>query len=214
MNYNNAKAAIAAAIKTNHNEEITGAVLQSVLLAMVDALGKGYQYKGIAVPGTAVTATDERAVYLAAQAGTYTFGDGTQQTLTAGQVAAFTYDSAWHKDVIFTVPDAYTKSEADALLAGKQKTLTAGQNISITEQGVISATGGGAAPAWGNITGTLSDQTDLQNALNALASSIAAKYSKPDGGIPATDLASAVQTALENIPTMVYATDNEIDSLF
>lgn len=27
--------------------------------------------------------------------------------------------------------------------------------------------GGGTAPVWGNITGTLSNQTDLQNALNS-----------------------------------------------
>lgn len=72
----------------------------------------------------------------------------------------------------------------EAALEGKQDTLTAGENIQI-EDGVISATdttytaGTGisiengvisntqTSAEWGNITGLLSAQTDLQNALNA-----------------------------------------------
>lgn len=49
-----------------------------------------------------------------------------------------------------------------------QPLLTAGENITI-EDNVISATGGGSAPVWGNITGTLEDQTDLKNALDGKA---------------------------------------------
>lgn len=44
------------------------------------------------------------------------------------------------------------------------QTLTAGTNITIDGSGVISATGGGT---WGTISGTLSNQTDLNNALNS-----------------------------------------------
>lgn len=52
----------------------------------------------------------------------------------------------------------------------KQNKLTAGTGISITND-VISATGGGTADAvdWGNITGSMSNQTDLMTALNAKA---------------------------------------------
>lgn len=52
----------------------------------------------------------------------------------------------------------------------KQNKLTAGAGISITND-VISATGGGTADAvdWGNITGSMSNQTDLMTALNAKA---------------------------------------------
>lgn len=49
---------------------------------------------------------------------------------------------------------------------------------------------GSSEPAvWGEITGDLDDQTDLKDALDA-------KYEKPSGGIPDTDLAEAVQTSL------------------
>lgn len=50
-------------------------------------------------------------------------------------------------------------------------------------------TGEGGTGVWGDITGILSDQTDLQSAL-------ASKYTKPGTGIPKADLASAVQTSL------------------
>ena len=48
-------------------------------------------------------------------------------------------------------------------LQNKQNKLTAGTGINITND-VISATGGGGV-SWGNITGTLSNQTDLNNIL-------------------------------------------------
>lgn len=43
-----------------------------------------------------------------------------------------------------TVPDSYTKAQTNSLLANKQDTLAAGNNIDITD-GVISATGAGFA---------------------------------------------------------------------
>lgn len=46
------------------------------------------------------------------------------------------------------------------------KYLTAGSGLTITGT-TITASGGGGSGAWGGITGTLSDQTDLQTALNA-----------------------------------------------
>lgn len=45
--------------------------------------------------------------------------------------------------------DAYTKSESDARFQGK---LTAGSNITISEDNVISATGGGGSTDWNDIT--------------------------------------------------------------
>lgn len=43
-------------------------------------------------------------------------------------------------NIVSTVADAYSKSETDALLADKQDLLTAGENISIAQDGTISAT--------------------------------------------------------------------------
>ena len=59
----------------------------------------------------------------------------------------------------------YDDTEIRSLINEKQDQLTAGENITI-ENNVISATGT-TATEWGNITGTLSNQTDLQRALDS-----------------------------------------------
>lgn len=69
--------------------------------------------------------------------------------------------------------------------------------------------GSGGGGAWGSITGTLSNQTDLQDALDAKQDTIAdladirtgaglgaSAYQKPGTGIPKSDLDSDVQTSL------------------
>ncbi|MEO5361960.1 MAG: hypothetical protein H7843_16220, partial [Nitrospirota bacterium] len=58
----------------------------------------------------------------------------------------------------------------------KLNTLNAGSNVTITNDNgsVTIAASTGGSPLWGNITGTLSAQSDLQSALNAKEPSIAA----------------------------------------
>lgn len=65
---------------------------------------------------------------------------------------------------------------------------TAGTGINIDANNVISATGS-AAVAWGDINGTLADQTDLQNALNAKQGTLTAgaNISIANNEISATD---------------------------
>ena len=60
----------------------------------------------------------------------------------------------------FAIDSTVTATKTD--LASKQDKLTAGTNISISAANVISATGA----SWGSISGTLSDQIDLNSALN------------------------------------------------
>ena len=69
--YEQLKAAITAAIKSNGNQEITGAILQSVLLSIVNTIGSGAVFKGVATPTTNPGNRDENCFYLAGTAGTY-----------------------------------------------------------------------------------------------------------------------------------------------
>ena len=64
------------------------------------------------------------------------------------------------------LPSPYTLPAATASTLGG---IIVGAGLTISSGGVLSATGGGVADsvAWGNITGTLTDQTDLANALSA-----------------------------------------------
>lgn len=97
--YSSLKATINANIKANNNHEITGAITNSVLNAMVDSLGAGYQYKGVATPtnpGSAQT-PDYKCFYIATTPGTYTNLGGL--VVADGEVAILKYDSSWTKEV-------------------------------------------------------------------------------------------------------------------
>lgn len=97
-NYANLKSDIAGVIRTNTNEEITGDILQEQLLGMVDSLGAGFQYKGVATPTTAPGTPDENVFYIASTAGTYTnFGS---LVVAEGEVAILKYNGSWAKEVM------------------------------------------------------------------------------------------------------------------
>lgn len=98
------KASIRSAIKENGNEEITGDVLQQTLVAIVDALGKGYQFMGEATPATDPGTPDQKVCYLAMQKGIYP----NFNNLGVGefQISIFLYDGSW-SDIFIpsNVPD-------------------------------------------------------------------------------------------------------------
>lgn len=71
MNYEQLKTAIAEVIRTNGNEEITGEVLQYVLIEMVQSLGKDYQFAGIGTASTEVGTPDENLFWIL-RSGSYT----------------------------------------------------------------------------------------------------------------------------------------------
>ena len=66
------KAAIAQVIKTNGNNEITGKILQNSLVSIINQLGGGATFVGIATPTTNPGTPDANVFYLASATGTYT----------------------------------------------------------------------------------------------------------------------------------------------
>ena len=70
-NYEQLKQAVSDVVKTNGNQEITGSVMQSVLLSMISSLGKNYQFAGIATPTTNPGTPDQNVFYLASEPGIY-----------------------------------------------------------------------------------------------------------------------------------------------
>ena len=91
-NYQTLKAAINAVIKANGNKEITGTVLNEVLLAMVNSLGAGYQFAGVATPSTNPGTPDQKVFYIASQAGTYTNFGG---AVVSDCIAIFEWNGIW-----------------------------------------------------------------------------------------------------------------------
>lgn len=98
------KASIRSAIKANGNEEITGDVLQQTLVAIVDALGKGYQFMGAATPSTDPGTPDQKVCYLAIQKGVYSNFNALE--VGEHEIAIMMYDSQWQGITIpSNVPD-------------------------------------------------------------------------------------------------------------
>lgn len=94
-NYNNLKTAIQAVIKANGNQEITGEILQNALLSMINSLGAGYQFMGVATPETASGIPDQKVFYIANGSGTYSNFGGIN--VDKDEVAILTFDDTWKK---------------------------------------------------------------------------------------------------------------------
>lgn len=82
-NYEQLKAAVASVIKTNGNQEITGAVLQNTLTNLISQVGANATFAGIATPDTAPGTPDQNVFYIAGQSGTYANFGGYKVTKNA-----------------------------------------------------------------------------------------------------------------------------------
>lgn len=82
-NYKELKAAVASVIKTNGNQEITGAVLQNTLTSLISQIGANATFAGIATPDTVPGTPDQNVFYIAGQSGTYANFGGYKVTKNA-----------------------------------------------------------------------------------------------------------------------------------
>ena len=93
-NWTTLKAAIADVIKTNGNQEITGAVLQNTLNSIVSAVGENATFAGIATPVTNPGTPDGPVFYIAAQTGIYSNFEG---ITVENEVAILLWKTSWKK---------------------------------------------------------------------------------------------------------------------
>lgn len=97
--YQTLKTQIQQNIKQNGEGEIRGDILQTQLLDMINALGAGYQFMGVATPTNPATAQtpDYKCFYLTTTPGTYANLGGL--VVADGEVALLKYDSSWTKEM-------------------------------------------------------------------------------------------------------------------
>ena len=114
-NYELLKAAINDVIKANGRQEITGEVLNQVLLSMENSLGAGYQCMGVATPSTNPGTPDQNVFYFATQAGTYTNFDAI--VLQAG-ISVLMWDGDWASQTWFTIDSTPTNNSQNLIASG------------------------------------------------------------------------------------------------
>lgn len=198
MNYELIKAAVAAVIKENGNEEITGNILQQSLLAIIDVLGLGYQYAGIATPTTAPGTPDAKVFYIAQAAGTYSnFNDGTSSPVLDGTaIGLFAFDTQWHN----TILDVATKSSLGAYLKIADLATETGnsEQTAMTQKAVS------------DIVASIVE--DLDGKIDKVANAVAGNLPEfgndgtlLDSGIPSSDVATKQELAVAELPGVAEA---------
>lgn len=120
------KKAIADVIKTNGNEEITGAIMQQALISIVGNLGSNAQFGGVAVPSTVPADTDGSVFYLASTQGTYPNFSGIE--VDASEMAVFTKNTAgtWVKT---SLPIQHPTIKKPLLIGGNVAAVTKGTGV-------------------------------------------------------------------------------------
>ena len=125
-NWTKLKKAIADVIKTNGNQEITGAIMQHTLISIVDNLGDNAQFGGVAVPSTVPAGTDGSLFYLAATQGTYPNFNNIE--VDASEMAVFTKGTAgtWVKA---SLPIQHPTIKKPLLIGGNVAAVTKGTGV-------------------------------------------------------------------------------------
>ena len=94
-NYEQLKQAVADVIKSNGNQEITGAILQNALLSIISTVGNNATFAGIATPTTNPGTPDQNVFYLASQKGIYSNFGGAE--LTEEILIFYNQNGIWEK---------------------------------------------------------------------------------------------------------------------
>ena len=100
-NYKDLKNAIQQVVLANGNNEITGELMQDVLLAMINSLGFNFQFAGIATPNTNPGTPDQNIFYIANVPGLYANFGGI--IVNDGECVIFKYNGTWSKNTLFTI---------------------------------------------------------------------------------------------------------------
>lgn len=133
-NYATLKAAIQQVIKTNGNNEITGAILQSSLLSMINSLGADYQFAGVAITSTDPGTPDQNVIYIASQVGTYS--NFNNLVVDKGEIAIFKWNGSWAKQslpITTTLDDDVVELKTRVGYISYNDNLVVGQTVNLIE---------------------------------------------------------------------------------
>ena len=140
-NYEQLKKAIANVIKTNGNQEITGAIMQNVLNTIISTVGANRTFVGIANKNTNPGTPDGNVFYIAYTAGNYVnFQYGTANlTVNPGELAIlYNEKTNWGKFVIGMSSDGVIE------LANTTNQINATGRYAYTDTGIVMGSNAGS----------------------------------------------------------------------
>ena len=133
-NYATLISSVQSVIDQNGNNEITGPILQQTLISIINSLGRGYQFIGIATPETNPGTPDQRVFYLASS-GTYpNFGPA---TIPAGYIGVLYYDTSWHYNLFDLKAKFASGEEVNEVHIVKDLTTGGAGDVLSAEQGRV-----------------------------------------------------------------------------
>jgi hypothetical protein len=114
-NYTNLINSIQAVIKQNGTNDITGQLMQDVLVAMTNSIGRFATFAGVASPTTNPGTIDQNVFFLASVAGTYpNFGGA---VVPSGKIVAFdNVSGSWNMSVVVTISGGAITIDIDPTL--------------------------------------------------------------------------------------------------
>lgn len=114
-NYINLINSIKAVIKQNSTNDITGQLMQDVLVAMTNSIGRFATFAGVASPTTNPGTIDQNVFFLASIAGTYpNFGGA---VVPSGKIVAFdNVSGSWNMSVVVTISGGAITIDIDPAL--------------------------------------------------------------------------------------------------
>lgn len=123
-NWTTLKAAIANAIKTNGNQEITGAVLQNILNSIVNAVGENATFAGIATPSTNPGVPDGPVFYITSTPGLYSNFGGLNIKEDVSSSIIYNSSGTWDYSILAHVPPIVQNTGQSVLQVMSQKAVT------------------------------------------------------------------------------------------
>lgn len=199
------KNSIAAIIKANGINAITGQVLQDSLLSLINSIGRYYKFVDVAIPTTSPGNPDDNVFYFASSPGTYS--NFSNITVDVGEVAIFVNTtSIWVKKTLvsgLSKADLFNVTENVPLSSGYYTKSTAISAVPITarKKGLI-ITAEHSSGNWGSyqFTGTISQWNDSSKWINYAGKSI-------------TDLIDGINSQIETITDMIVNINDDISEV-
>lgn len=180
------------ALQNNKQDNLTAGDCVSIINNVISATG----FKVLASDNVTISTLNKGAYQINAPTGGCDLYYSTQNSIELyGDTTSYLLVTDTNKWVLATDSTVYVGSSTFA--KELQTKLTAGANITIAND-TISSTAGVVDSALSTTSENAVQNKVVTNALNG-------KYEKPVGGIPATDLASAVQTSLGKADTALQS---------